>query len=72
MASFLSESPQVLAEKGFWEYKRCNCDGGTVKYKNGTGLEVWIVKANTIELKRSGTTVTRTHVNNLAVELNKL
>jgi len=72
MANYLSEHPPILAEKGFWEYKRCNCDGGTVKYKNGTGLEVWIVKANTIELKRSGTTVTRTHVNNLTNQLNEI
>lgn len=72
MAAFLSESPQVLSEKGFWEYRRCNCDGGTVKYKNGMGLEVWIVKANTVALKRSGMTIVRTHINNLTTQLNEI
>lgn len=72
MAAFLSEPPQVLAEKGFWKYRRCNCDGGTDKYKNGMGLEVWIVKANTIALKRSGTTIVRTDINNLTTQLNEI
>jgi len=72
MAAFLSEPPQVLAEKGFWRYKRCDCDGGTDKYKNGTGLEVWIVKANTVALKRAGMTIVRTHIDNLTHQLNEI
>lgn len=72
MAAFLSEPPQILVEKGFWKYNRCNCDGGTDKYKNGSGVEVWIVKANTIALKRSGRTIVRTHINNLNDQLNEI
>ncbi len=72
MGAFLSEHPPILAEKGFWRYTRCNCDGGTDKFKNGLGLEVWIVKANTISFKRSGTTIVRTHINNLTTQLNEI
>ena len=72
MANFLSEPPQILKDKGFWKYTRCNCDGGTDKFKNGLGLEVWIVKADTISLRRSGTTIVRTHINNLTNQLNEI
>ena len=70
MPAFLNEPPHILSEKGFWKYRRCNCDGGTDKFKNGTGLEVWIVKANKVALKRGGMTIVRTHINNLATQLN--
>ena len=72
MAAFLSEPPQVLAEKGFWKYRRCNCDGGTDKYKNGLGLEVWIVKANNVALKRGGMTIANTSIDNLTTQLNEI
>ena len=72
MANFLSEHPPILKDKGFWRYRRCNCDGGTDKYKNGMGLEVWIVKANNIALKRGGMTIIRTDINNLTTQLNEI
>ena len=72
MAAFLSENPPILKDKGFWRYRRCNCDGGTDKFKNGLGIEVWIVKANIVALKRSGTTIKRTQLDNLTTSLNEI
>lgn len=69
MPSFLSESPQVLSEKGFWEYRRCDCDGGTVKYKNSGGLEVWIVRATRAVIKRSKRAISNGTINDLTPRL---
>ena len=65
MPAFLSSAPQILTEKGFWEYKRCNCGGGMVKYKNGTGLEVWIVRGTNAVIRRSGRAISNGSINDL-------
>lgn len=72
MAAFLSEPPQILSDKGFHKYRRCNCDGGTDKFKNGLGLEVWIVKARTVIIKRGNLIVSNSSVNQLTTSLTEI